>query len=160
MEPIIQLFTLLFGLILGFLVYELTRHRVGGVIALTIMVIYTLENPVMLPVFLLSTALCLAGTTLLAQRTLLYGQRLLTLNLAVSIVCTSILIFSAGLVVYENSTSLMVGTIVPGIVSYTISRESLDVPAALKTSVMMTGYFLLVLLFALFLMALGGTYTP
>jgi len=30
MEPIVQLIVLLFGFIFGFIIYELTRYRVGG----------------------------------------------------------------------------------------------------------------------------------
>ena len=56
MEPVIQLFILLFGFILGFILYELTRYRIGGIVAIPIMVIYVLDNPVLLPIFLLFLA--------------------------------------------------------------------------------------------------------
>ena len=156
MEPVIQLFILLFGFILGFILYELTRYRIGGIVAIPIMVIYIIENPVLLPIFFLSIGLCLAGVQLIAERTLLYGRRLLYLNLAVSIICTSIMIFSIGSYFNIDLTTLTVGTIFPGLVAFNISRETFDVQNALKSGGMMIGNFLIVLAFGLVLIRIAG----
>lgn len=156
MEPVIQLFILLFGFILGFILYELTRYRIGGIVAIPIMVIYVLDNPVLLPIFLLSIGICLAGVQLIAERTLLYGRRLLYLNLAVSIICTSILIFSTSLYFSIDLTTLTVGTIFPGIVAHNISRETFDLRNAMRSGGMMLGNFLIVMLFGLVLLRIAG----
>jgi hypothetical protein len=156
MQPVIQLFILLFGFIFGFILYELTRYRIGGIVAIPIMVIYIMDNPVLLPIFFLSIGICLAGVQLIAEKTLLYGRRLLYLNLAVSIVCTSMMIFSVSAFLNIDLTTLTVGTIFPGIVAFNISRETFDLPNALKSGGMMLGNFLIVLLFGLVLVTIAG----
>jgi hypothetical protein len=156
MQPVIQLFILLFGFIFGFILYELTRYRIGGIVAIPIMVIYIMDNPVLLPIFFLSIGICLAGVQLIAEKTLLYGRRLLYLNLAVSIVCTSLMIFSVSSFLNIDLTTLTVGTIFPGIVAFNVSRETFDLPNALKSGGMMLGNFLIVLLFGLVLVMVAG----
>ncbi len=156
MEPVIQLFVLLFGFILGFILYETTRYRIGGIVAIPIMVIYTLDNPVLLPIFLVAIGICLAGVSLIAERTLLYGRRLLYLNLAASIISTSLLIFSVSLYFSIDLTQLTVGTIFPGIVAHNISRETFDMRNAMRVGGMMLGNFVIVMLFGLILMRITG----
>ncbi len=157
MLPVIQLAILLFGFIFGFLLYEMTRYRIGGIVAIPIMVIYIMESPVLLPIFFLAIAICLAAVQIIAERTLFYGRRLLYLNLAVSIISTSIMIFAVSSLFSMDLVSLTVGTIFPGIVAYNISRETIDARNALKSAAMMLGNFLIVLLFGIVLvMATGG----
>lgn len=156
MQPLVQLFILLFGFILGFILYELTRYRIGGVVAIPIMAIYTLDNPVMLPIFLFSIVVCLLAVHVISEKTLFYGRRLLYINLAFSIVTTSFLIFYLGSYMEMNLTSVTVGSIFPGIVAFNISRESYDFENAVKTGVMMLWNFLIVLLFGLALTLAAG----
>ncbi len=156
MQPLVQLLILLFGFILGFILYELTRYRIGGVVAIPIMAIYTLDNPVMLPIFLFSIVVCLLAVDIISEKTLFYGRRLLYINLAFSIVTTSFLIFYLGSYMDMNLTSVTVGSIFPGIVAFNISRESYDFENAVKTGVMMLWNFLIVLLFGLALTLAAG----
>ena len=158
MQPVIQLLTLLFGFILGFILYEFTRYRLGGIVAIPIMVIYTLDNPLMLPIFFTAIFFCLIFVELIAEKTLLYGRRLLYLNLAVSIATTSILIFSVGSLFNMDLATLTVGSIFPGIMAYNISRETYDVPNTVRSLALMMGNFLVVLIFGIALILLtGGT---
>jgi len=158
MEPIVQLIVLLFGFIFGFIIYELTRYRVGGVVAIPIMVIYTMDEPLMLPIFVFAIIICLLAVYIVTEKTLLYGRRLLYLNLAFSIIITSLIFFYADAILNMSFTALTVGTIFPGIVAYNISRESYDLENTMKTIVMMVANFLIVLLFAVALsFAVGWT---
>ena len=158
MEPIVQLIVLLFGFIFGYIIYELTRYRVGGVVAIPIMVIYTMDEPLMLPIFVFAIIICLLAVYIVTEKTLLYGRRLLYLNLAFSIIITSLIFFYADAILNMNFTALTVGTIFPGIVAYNISRESYDLENTMKTIVMMVANFLIVLLFAVALsFAVGWT---
>ena len=158
MEPIVQLIVLLFGFIFGYIIYELTRYRVGGVVAIPIMVIYTLDEPLMLPIFVFAIIICLLAVYIVTEKTLLYGRRLLYLNLAFSIIITSLIFFYADAILNMSFTALTVGTIFPGIVAYNISRESYDLENTMKTIVMMVANFLIVLLFAVALsFAVGWT---
>jgi len=158
MEPIVQLIVLLFGFIFGYIIYELTRYRVGGVVAIPIMVIYTMDEPLMLPIFVFAIIICLLAVYIVTEKTLLYGRRLLYLNLAFSIIITSLIFFYADAILNMSFTALTVGTIFPGIVAYNISRESYDLENTMKTIVMMVANFLIVLLFAVALsFAVGWT---
>jgi hypothetical protein len=156
MEPVVQLLVLLFGFIFGFIIYELTRFRIGGVVAIPIMVIYTLDDPLMLPIFGFTIVVCLLAGQIIEEKTLLYGRRLLYLNLAVSILTTSLIFFYASSILDINLTALTVGTIFPGIIAFNISRESYDLENTLKMIVMMLANFLVVLLFALALTFIAG----
>ncbi len=156
MEPLIHLFVLLFGFIFGFFLYELTRYRVGGVVAIPIMVIYTMDNPVMLPIFGFAIVICLLAGHIIEEQTLLYGRRLLYLNLAISITTTSLIFFYASSILNIDLTALTVGTIFPGIVAFNISRESYDLENTLKMIIMMLANFLVVLSFALALTLIVG----
>jgi hypothetical protein len=156
MEPLVQLIVLLFGFILGFILYELTRYRIGGVIAIPIMVIYTMDNSLMFPIFLYSIVICLLAGHIISESTLLYGRRLLYVYLAISIVTTSIIFFYAGSLLNINLTALTVGSIFPGIVAFNISREADNAENAIKAGVMMLWNFLIVLLFALALSLFVG----
>ncbi len=151
MEPVTQLIILIFGFTLGFVLYEVMRYRVGGVVAIPIMVIYTFSNSILLPIFLYSIGVCLIVVSIITERTLLYGRRLLYVYMAISILVTS----SAVLVVSSSYNidlaTITIGTIFPGIVAYNLSREAFDFESGLKSAFMMTWNFLVIFLFGLFL---------
>lgn len=159
MEPVIHLVVLLFGFIFGFIIYELTRYRIGGVIAIPIMVVYTMDNPLTLPIFVFSIIVCLLAVYIINENTLLYGRRLLYLNLAISIITTSLIFFYTDALLNMNFTALTVGSIFPGIIAYNISRESFDLEKSVITIVMTLANFLIVLLFAIALTLIVG-WTP
>lgn len=156
MEPIIQLIVLLFGFILGFVLYELTRYRIGGVVAIPIMVIYTMANSLMLPMFLFSIVICLLVGHIISEITLLYGRRLLYTYLTISIIITSLIFFYMGSILEINFTAITVATIFPGIVAFNISRESDTFENAVKAGILVLWNFLIVLLFAIALTLAAG----
>lgn len=151
MEPVIQLIILIFGFTLGFILYEVMRYRVGGVVAIPIMVIYTFSNSILLPIFLYSIGVCLIVVSVIAERSLLYGRRLLYIYMAISILVTSSAVLFVSTTYNIDLATVTIGTIFPGIVAYNLSREAFDFESMLKSAFMMTWNFLVIFLFGLFL---------
>ncbi len=151
MEAIVQLATLIFGFLTGFILYERTKYRIGGVVAVPILITYSIGNPMLFPIFLISVVACFVAGSLIAQRTLIYGRRLLYIYLTLSVIITSCLIyFTAGF--YSHELLLItVGTIFPGILAYNINREIFDRESAIISLTLLGLNLLVVGLFALFL---------
>ncbi len=157
MNTAIMLVTLLFGFIFGFYLYEMKRFKVGGVIAIPILVIYMLQDMIILPIFIVSAIACLVIARLIAEKTLLYGRRLLYCFLAISIVATSTIIAVTQHLFDPLVQEMVVFTIFPGIIAYNISKESYDLNSAAESVFLVIVYFMVVYLFArILLMVTGG----
>jgi hypothetical protein len=159
MDAAIMLVTLLFGFILGFYLYEAKRFKVGGVIAIPILAIYSLQDMVILPIFIISAIACIVIARIIAEKTLLYGRRLLYCFLAISIVATSIIIAVTSKVYAPMVQEMVVFTIFPGIIAYNISKESYDLNSAAESVFLVIVYFMAVYLFARALLMIAGGFT-
>lgn len=156
MNTVLMLVTLLFGFIFGFYLYEVKRFKVGGVIAIPILVIYSLQDMIVLPIFIVSAIVCLVIARIIAEKTLLYGRRLLYCFLAISILATSIIIAVTSQVYAPPLQEMIVFTIFPGIIAYNISKESYDLNSAAESVFLVIVYFMVVYLFARSLLMLAG----
>ena len=156
MNTTLMLLTLLFGFIIGFYLYEVKRFKVGGVIAIPILVIYSLQDMVILPIFVISAIACLVIARIIAEKTLLYGRRLLYCFLAISIIGTSIIIAVTSHLIDPLVQEMVVFTIFPGIIAYNISKESYDLNSAAESVFLVIVYFMVVYLFAQSLLMLAG----
>lgn len=156
MQYVIQVMILLFGFVFGYFMYELYRYRAGGVIAVPILVLYSLEAPVALPIFVYSTAICYLIGFIITERMLIYGRRLLYLYLTTSLLVTS---FSFFFVLYYLNLDLLtisVGAIFPGLIAYNIAREAYSFKAGVKTVMMMIWHFFIVLMFGFIVLLASG----
>lgn len=156
MDYILQLMILLFGFIFGYIIYELTRHRAGGVIAIPILVLYTMEAPIILPIFIYAIAMCILIGTIIQEKTLVYGRRLLYLYLTASIICTSSAFFFVMYLLDINLLAISVGAVFPGLIAYNISRESYSWKSGLNSIAWMAWHFLIVLLFGIVILLASG----
>ena len=154
MDTSAQLLTLLFGFALGFYLYEVKRYKVGGVIAVPILVLYTLQNSIFLPIFGVASVIALFAGSRVAERTLYYGRRLLYCYLAISIVTTSVLILLVSGLFSMQLQDVVIFTIFPGIIAYNLNKESFDLDSAGQSIALLIGYFLAVYIFALALSVL------
>lgn len=156
MEAVVQLATLVFGFIFGFILYDKTKYRVGGVVAIPVIITYTLDNPVLLPVFLISIVICYVAGSLVAKQTLIFGRRLLYIFMIFSVFITSGLIFFTGTFYGNQILLITVGSIFPGILAYNLNREIFDRSSAI-TSIAVLGLNMLVVgIFALIMVLLIG----
>jgi len=152
MNASVQLATLVFGFLIGFILYERTKYRVGGVVAVPVLVTYSIGNPMLFPIFLISIIACFVAGSWVGQRTLIYGRRLLYVFLTLSVIITSCLIFFIAGFYSHELLLITVGTIFPGILAYNLNREIFDRESAVVSITVLGMNMLIVGLFALLLM--------
>lgn len=156
MQYLLQFLILIFGFLFGFFMYEFTRYRAGGVIAIPILVLYGLEAPLTLPIFIYSICMCLLIGYIITEKTLIYGRRLLYLYLTVSILVTSFVFYFVLYYLDINLLSITIGAIFPGLIAYNITREAYSFKSGVKTVLMMIWHFIIVALFGIVLLLASG----
>lgn len=113
--------------VLGFLsiavLTQLYGYRLGGTITVPILAVYTLKNVLMLPVFVVSTALAYLGLAVLKRRTLIYGRdELVSAILIGTLIPVAILVAVAEGGGLELRTVVFVGSILPGLAAYNLHQ--------------------------------------
>ena len=128
----------MFGLwlLVALYVYERTGSRLGGVLVLPFLVLYTLHDVVALPVFAIAAVLSYATGEALQRWTLLYGRRLL-----VGFLLTSLLFSGLLQVVLPVDFETIFLPILPGLFAYNLHREGRPLWGAL----VFTGWLLVAL---------------
>lgn len=112
-----------FGLLAVAALTQVYGYRLGGTIALPILVVYTLKSFVMLPVYILSTLLAYVGLSLIKNNTLTYGRDELIASILIgSVVPVTILVTFGFLVEDIFQSVLFVGSILPGLAAYNYHR--------------------------------------
>ena len=115
-----QILTLIAGFILGYIFYELFNYRAGGVLVIPLMVIYTIEYPLMLVFILLTTLFSFLIVHLIHSKILIYGRRVLYLSLLIGVFTNLALELILKLNVIELSWYPLV---LPGLFAYNLHRE-------------------------------------
>lgn len=101
------------------LLTQLFGYRTGGTIAIPVLAVYTLKNALMLPIFLLSTALAYVGLYLVKHRTLVYGRDELLVAMAIGSGAPLILLLGIWGFLPESLRSVVfIGSILPGLAAY------------------------------------------
>jgi hypothetical protein len=152
MDAVVMLLTLIFGFILGFYLYEVKRYKIGGVIAIPVLVIYALQDLRIIPIFVIAVIICLILAHFVAERTLLYGRRLLYCYLAISIVATFAIAMLASVFAEIGMNEMVIFTIFPGIIAYNISKETYDINSAGESVFLVAINFAVVYAFAAMLL--------
>jgi hypothetical protein len=131
------------GFILGYLFYELFKIRSGGVVAIPLLVIYTMYN---LKIFFLILSLALLIFLLLElifKNTAIYGRRLLYISFGTSIIITSVAVW-----LLKEPSPVVFLTLVPGLMAYNFHREKNSSTGLLKALVLTDIYAILVMAIA------------
>lgn len=105
-------------LLVGFLVYEKTGLRLGGILVLPLLVIYALIDLKILIVFGLASAFSFWSGHIVYRRTLLYGRRLLYVFLTTGILATA-----AFHSMVPTDFGVFILAILPGLFAYNLHRE-------------------------------------
>jgi hypothetical protein len=106
------------GLLCVAVITQFKGYRLGGVITVPVMAIYSLREFLMIPVFIISVVVAYVGLWLIKKHTLLYGRNLLVATIVIgSIVPTTVFLllvgFGANLGVVQ-----FIGSILPGLAAY------------------------------------------
>lgn len=113
-------------LLLGLVAYERYRWRLGGVLVLPFLVMYSIGKPILLVVFAVSAAVTFLAGEFLHQRTLLYGRRLLVTHLVVALTASYATAFALG--VAESS---IIFPLLPGLFAFNLHREGRPIRGSL-----------------------------
>lgn len=114
------------GLLIGAWVATTRGYRLGGVVVLPLLVVYTLINLASLPIFLLSAALAYVGVDQVQRWRLVYGRRLLLTSIVIGMTVPVAIFLSFDVLRGEELTITgleFMGGILPGIAAYNFHRE-------------------------------------
>lgn len=116
------------GIILGIAIVERTGLRMGGVIVVPVLAVYSLYTFSALPLFLLSATIAYVLVGLIRQRTLIYGRQLLIASLGVGAIVPVVATITFDLwITLESAAEIaFVGTILPGIAVYNYHKLDED----------------------------------
>jgi hypothetical protein len=156
MQAAVQLATLVFGFIFGFILYEKTKYRVGGVVAIPVIITYSIDDPLLLPIFLISIVVCYVAGAFVAKQTLIFGRRLLYIFMIISVFVTSGIIFFMGEFYSSQILLITVGSIFPGILAYNLHREIFDRSSAIDSIAILGLNLIIVGIFALIMILFFG----
>ena len=108
------------GIVLGIGIVEKTGLRMGGVIVVPVLAVYSLYTFSALPLFLLSAAIAYVLVGLIRRRTLIYGRQLLIASLGVGAIVPVLatITFDLWMTLESAAEIAFVGTILPGIAVY------------------------------------------
>lgn len=140
--------TMLFGFMLGYALYEWKRYRLGGIIAVPLIVVYTMENWISLPVIIVAIILCYIAANVISGNTLLYGRRLMYMVLMFSIIVTFIIAWLVSMVYPDPIPSLVIFSLFPGLIAYNIRKDSIDFDSITNSVLMLVLQFIFVWGFA------------
>lgn len=105
-------------LLIGMAVYERTGHRLGGIIVLPLLLVYTLEATEALFIFAAAAAAAFAVGTIVHRGTLIYGRRILVVFLLAGMAAAAPLVIASP----AMGTSPMFA-LLPGLFAYNVHRE-------------------------------------
>ena len=106
------------GLLCVAVITQFKGYRLGGVITVPVMVVYSLREFLMLFVFPISIIIAYVGLWMLKRYTLMYGRNLLVSTIVIgSIIPTGVFLLLAG-VGAELGVIQFIGSILPGLAAY------------------------------------------
>lgn len=108
------------GILLGIVLTQKTGLRMGGVIVVPLLVVYSLYTFEALPLFLGTAILAYFAVSLVRKHTLIYGRQLLLVSLGTGAIIplASVLIFDVWHIFRSGAEIAFFGTILPGIAVY------------------------------------------
>lgn len=126
---IVFTFIVAIGLLVGIWLASRWSLRLGGVVVVPLLAVYTFFNVTALPIFVLSTCIAYPGIRFIQDRWLLYGRSLLlTAILLGAIVPVVVFLVLDGVMGQSLAVSEVdfLGSILPGIAAYNFYRQEAD----------------------------------
>ncbi|MEB3760130.1 MAG: poly-gamma-glutamate biosynthesis protein PgsC/CapC [Desulfurococcales archaeon] len=141
---------LIIGFLIGFIVYSKFKVQIGGVIATPLLVLYVLNYPKSIIVFIIAVVMTYLVLEVLVETTLMYGRRLYYIGAIVSIITTYILMK------YISIVQPAYFSIIPAIIGYNVYRESESVENLARSILIWLLEFLSILAIALVIISFEG----
>lgn len=133
---------LLVGFVLEFILYSKYQFRAGGVIVLPILAVYFVLYPFFVPILLGLSLLTYIILEILYGKIIIYGRRLLYLALSIGITFSLI----ASYILAQPIGTY--GFLIPGLLAYNIHREQHSPVMKLKSLVLNSAVFILLVMVA------------
>jgi hypothetical protein len=117
--------TMVFGLVIVATLSQAGGYRLGGVLVLPLLVIYTFREPVGLPIFVVATAAAWGALWVLREFTLAHGRRVFLVAVTAGALASVVGAVVSGVVlpdVVGYADTEVVGSIFPGIAAYNLMR--------------------------------------
>jgi len=108
---------LLVGFIFSYLIYHHKKFRMGGVIVIPLLAIYTIKYPLLSLIVVLFSIIIFFILKMLMEIKIIYGRRLLYISLFLGVILVSI-----SFIWLKNFTWYAV--LLPGLIAYNYHRES------------------------------------
>ena len=108
---------MLVGFIFSYLIYHHKKFRMGGVIVIPLLAIYTIKYPLLSLIVVLFSIIIFFILKMLMEIKIIYGRRLLYISLFLGVILVSI-----SFIWLKNFTWYAV--LLPGLIAYNYHRES------------------------------------
>lgn len=132
-----EVIPLLVGFVFSYLIYSYKKFRLGGVISLPLLAIYTIKFPLIALVIVLSSVIIFFILEILMERIVIYGRRLLYIAMVLSV---SIMVVVE---LYISRNPEWYALLLSGLIAYNYHRENHS-GVDIKKSILF--YFLLYLI--------------
>ncbi|ATU08583.1 poly-gamma-glutamate biosynthesis protein PgsC/CapC [Methanohalophilus portucalensis] len=110
------------GILEVIILTQLFGYRLGGVIVVPVLAIYTCKNFLMLPLFIVGVIIAYMGLLYLQKNTMIYGRNELVATLLMGSVFPVLGLFSLKGIGYDFTDVVFFGSILPGLAAYNYSR--------------------------------------
>ncbi|APH38246.1 poly-gamma-glutamate biosynthesis protein PgsC/CapC [Methanohalophilus halophilus] len=110
------------GILEVIILTQLFGYRLGGVIVVPVLAIYTCKNFLMLPLFIVGVIIAYMGLLYLQKNTMIYGRNELVATLLIGSVFPVVGLFSLKGLGYDFTEVVFFGSILPGLAAYNYSR--------------------------------------
>ncbi len=131
---------LFIGFALGYLFYEVFKIKAGGVLAIPLLIIYTISNVRLFFLTLFIAAIIFFILEMIFKKTAIYGRRLLYIGFGLSIILTS-----AAIVLLKAPKAVVFLTLIPGLIAYNFHKEK-NSPAGLLWPLFLTDIYAIIML--------------
>ncbi|WP_048206123.1 poly-gamma-glutamate biosynthesis protein PgsC/CapC [Methanococcoides methylutens] len=119
---LISVFLAVIGILSVIILTQFFGYRLGGVIVVPVLAVYTCKNFFMLPLFLAGFIIAYLGLRYLQKNTMIYGREELVATLLLGSVLPVIGLFFMKGVGYDLTDVVFFGSILPGLAAYNYSR--------------------------------------
>ncbi len=131
-----EVIPLLVGFIFSYIIYTYKKFRLGGVIAIPLLAIYTIKFPMIAVIILLSSILIFFILEFLMKYLIIYGRRLLYLAMVLSVLIMTLI------EIFISKNPEWYAILLSGLLAYNYHREA---NSGVKITKSILFYFLLYL---------------
>ena len=105
------------GFIFSYLIFNYNKLRLGGVISIPLLAVYTIKFPLIALIIMVSSVLIFTLLELLMEQAIIYGRRLLYISMIMSVVLMALV------EIFISKNSEWYAMLLSGIIAYNYHRE-------------------------------------